>query len=221
MGKPENITIAIDGLSASGKGTLAKRLARYLDYAYLDTGLLYRASGMMAKEAGLSLDDPQALAAFAAQMDLAALVRRLEDPGLRGDEAAQAASKAGANAPLRAALLKFQRDFSHTPPENKKGAILDGRDIGTVIVPEAMVKIFVTATVETRARRRFLELQASGENVSEAAVLEAMRQRDERDQMRATAPAKPAPDAIMLDTTAMNADEAFTAALKIIENRLA
>jgi CMP/dCMP kinase len=215
-----NSMIAIDGLSASGKGTLAKRVAAHLDFAYLDPGLIYRAAGMMAKEAGVSLDDLAALADYASRINLDELVRRLDDPALRSDEAAQAASKVGPCAPLRSALLKFQQDFARKPPGGKKGAVLDGRDIGTIVVPEALVKIFVTAAVETRANRRFKELQAKGENVTEAAVLAAMRARDERDQTRATAPAKPAPDAIMLDTTNMNAEEVFAAAFAIVKAKL-
>lgn len=212
--------IAIDGLSASGKGTIAKRLAERLGFAYLDTGLLYRASGLMAKEAGVPLEDMKALAAFAQTLDMTALVNRLNDPTLKGDEAAVAASKVGPCAALRTALLKFQQDFAHNPPNNTKGAVLDGRDIGTVIAPEAPVKIFVTASVETRAKRRFLELQDRGVPATYGDVLADMRARDERDQSRATAPAKPAPDAVMLDTTNMNADEAFAAALAIVEDRI-
>ncbi|MDD5587255.1 MAG: (d)CMP kinase [Alphaproteobacteria bacterium] len=212
--------IAIDGLSASGKGTLARRVAEKLDFAWLDTGLLYRAAGLMALEAGASLDDMEALEAFAKRLNLKIFAARLDDPALRGDEAAQAASKVGACAPLRAALLKFQQDFAHHPPDGKEGAVLDGRDIGTVVVPEAPVKIFVTAGVETRAKRRFKELRERGEDVSESAVLADMRARDERDQTRATAPAKPAPDAVVLDTTSMNADEAFAAVLAIVEEKL-
>ena len=220
MSSPRPPIIAIDGLSASGKGTLAKRLAARLDFAFLDTGLLYRAAGMMAKEACVPLDDMGALAAFTQKLDMKALVARLDDPALRGGGAAQAASRVGPCAPLRSTLLKFQQDFAYNPPGGKKGAVLDGRDIGTVITPEAPVKIFVTASAEARAMRRFKELQGRGEDVSESAVLADMRARDERDQTRATAPAKPAPDAIMLDTTNMNADEAFAAALAIVEERL-
>ncbi len=220
MAAPLSTTIAIDGLSASGKGTLAKRLAAHLGYAYLDTGLLYRAAGMMAKETGVSLDDMAGLAVFARTLDVDALVKGLDDPALRGDEAAQAASKVGPVEKIRAALLKFQQDFAHHPPEGRKGAVLDGRDIGTIIAPEAKVKIFVTASVETRANRRFLELQGRGIHVTEAEVLADMRARDERDQSRATAPAKPAEDAIILDTTSMNADQAFAAALAIVKDKL-
>ncbi len=212
--------IAIDGLSASGKGTLAKRLAAHLGYAYLDTGLLYRAAGMMAKEAGVPLDDMSGLAAYAGRMDVKALIDRLNDEALRGDEAAHAASKVGPVKEIRAALLKFQQDFAHHPPGGEKGAVLDGRDIGTIIAPEAPVKIFVTASVETRAKRRFLELQGRGIGATEAEVLADMRARDERDQTRATAPAKPADDAVILDTTSMNADQAFEAALAIVKDKL-
>jgi len=212
--------IAIDGLSASGKGTLAKRLADRLDFAYLDTGMLYRAAGLMAKEAGVDLDDQKALAAFAEHLDIKTLMEKTGSPNLRSDEAAQCASKAGANPLLRAALLKFQQNFARTPPDGKKGVVLDGRDIGTVIAPDATVKIFVTASIEKRANRRFKELQAAGENVSEAAVLADMLLRDERDSTRDVAPTKPAPDAVILDTTDMDAEAAFTAALAIVETRL-
>jgi CMP/dCMP kinase len=222
----ESIIIAIDGLSASGKGTVARRVAERLGFAYLDTGLLYRAAGMMAKEAGVSLDDMTALDDYAGRIDMKALVARLGDPALRGDEAAQAASKVGPCQAIRAILLKLQKDFAHQPPEGEKGAVLDGRDIGTVIAPLAPVKIFVTASVEVRAKRRFKELRdfkvlrGNGQNVTEAAVLADMRARDERDTTREAAPAKPAPDAVMLDTTDMNADEAFEAALGIVKKKL-
>jgi len=217
---PDSVIIAIDGVSASGKGTLAKRLAAHLGFAYLDTGLLYRAAGVMAREAGVDLDDLAAVGDFAGRIDLKALVARLGDPVLRGDEAAVAASKVGPSPAIRATLLKFQKDFAHSPPGGETGAVLDGRDIGTVIAPEAKVKIFVTASCEARARRRYLELQARGQNVSETAVLADMRERDERDTTRETAPAKPADDAVMLDTTDMTADEAFEAGLGIVKDKI-
>ncbi len=142
-----------------------------------------------------------------------------EDPALREDATAQAGSKVAAIPEVRQALLKFQKDFAANPPAGKKGAVLDGRDIGTVIAPQAKVKIYVTASPEARATRRFKELQARGENVTYAAVLTDMQARDARDAERAVAPAKPAQDAVILDTTEMTADQAFAEALKITPTR--
>lgn len=221
----DSIIIAIDGLSASGKGTLAKRLAARLGFAYLDTGLLYRAAGLMAKEAGADLNDLSTVAAFVNHMDLRQLLDRLSDPALRGEKASQAASKVGPCAALRAALLQFQRDFGHSPPacfpdSNVRGAVLDGRDIGTVVLPQAKVKFFVTAEAKVRAHRRFLELQQTGKCVTERQVLDDMRERDKRDQERQLAPTKPADDAMTLDTTEMTADQAFEAALAYVLERV-
>lgn len=212
--------IAIDGLAATGKGTIARRLAAALGFAYLDTGLLYRAVGIAVIRRGGDPADPAAAEKAAQALDPAALGALADDPALRSDEGGVAASKVGAVPGVRAALLKFQRDFAANPPDGKPGAVLDGRDIGTVIAPGALVKIYVEAAPEIRARRRFLELQERGENVTETAVLADMQTRDARDAMRATAPAKPADDAIRLDTSALNADEAFAAALAIVKSRL-
>lgn len=211
--------IAIDGPSASGKGTIARRMAAHYDFAYLDTGLLYRASGVRAGAAGV-LDDTQALTGFADRLTVADVLGILNDPVLRGDAAALAASKVGANAAIRAALLKFQKDFAASPPDGKKGAVLDGRDIGTVIAPHADVKIYVTADVAIRASRRWKELQARGETATEAAVLADLRARDARDANRAEAPCKPADDAVLLDTSTMDADKAFAEALAIAQRKL-
>lgn len=209
--------IAIDGPSASGKGTVARRLAAHFDFAYLDTGLLYRAVGMAVLSAGGDPADP-AQAERAAQM-LNPLA--LDDAALRDDIASLAASKVAMHPGVRAALLQFQRDFAAHPPGGKKGAVLDGRDIGTVIAPDAPVKIYVTASAEARADRRFKELQARGEHATYAAVLADMKERDARDASRSVAPAKPAADAVILDTSKMTADEAFAAALKIANAVLA
>jgi len=210
---PDPIIIAIDGPSASGKGTIARRLAAHLGFAHLDTGLLYRAVGLAVVRAGGDLSDP----VLAEKAALALDVSQLNDPALREDEAAVAASKVAAMPTVRAALLRFQKDFCATPPDGKAGAVLDGRDIGTVIAPEAVVKIYVTASAETRAERRFKELQGRGENVSYDDVLKDMQERDARDAARTTAPLKPAPDAIMLDTTCMSAEEAFECSLNIVK----
>ncbi|UTW51928.1 (d)CMP kinase [bacterium SCSIO 12827] len=205
--------IAIDGPAAAGKGTLARRIARDLGFAYLDTGLLYRATGKRVLEAGADPEDAEAAEAEA----LALAPRDLERPDLRTDAVAQAASKVSAVPGVRAALLAFQRTFAAHPPEGAKGAVLDGRDIGTVVCPDADVKLFVTASDEVRARRRFKELQESDPDVIYARVLEEMRERDARDRSRAVAPLEPAEDAILLDTSDLNADEVFAKALDIIK----
>jgi len=214
MTKP--LVLALDGLSATGKGTLGRRLAGALDLAYLDTGLLYRAVGLSVLKAGEPLDDPIVGEKAAQNLDPASL----DDPALRSDEVASATSQVSVHPQVRAALLKFQQDFAALPPEGKKGAVLDGRDIGTVIVPDAKVKLFVTASDEVRAHRRFLELQGVHENATEATVLAEMKARDMRDQTRAIAPAVPAEDAIVLDTSSLNADEVFKTALAIVREKL-
>ncbi|MEQ9171221.1 MAG: (d)CMP kinase [Rhodospirillales bacterium] len=205
--------IAIDGPAAAGKGTLARRIARDLGFAYLDTGLLYRATGKRVLEAGADPED----AAAAEQQARALEPRDLERPDLRTDAVAQAASKVSAVPGVRAALLDFQRSFAAQPPGGAKGAVLDGRDIGTVVCPGADVKLFVTASDEVRARRRFKELQENDPDVIYARVLEEMRERDARDRSRAVAPLEPAEDAILLDTSDLNADEVFAKALDIIQ----
>lgn len=207
------IIIAIDGPSASGKGTIARKLAEHFDFAHLDTGLLYRAVGMVVAAAGGDPANPGLAERAALDLD----PDQLNDPSLRVDEAAVAASKVAAIPAVRAALLKFQRDFCALPPGGKCGAVLDGRDIGTVIAPAAQVKIYVVASAEARAERRFKELQGRGENVSYATVLKDMQERDARDASRSTAPLKPAEDATTLDTTSLTADEAFQAAVGIAE----
>jgi cytidylate kinase len=207
--------IAIDGPAAAGKGTLARRIAQHLGFAYLDTGLLYRATGKRVLEAGADPED-----AAAAEREARALEPKdLERGDLRTDVVAQAASKVSAVPGVRAALLDFQRGFAAHPPGTAKGAVLDGRDIGTVVCPAADVKLFVTASDEVRAERRFKELQESGADVIYARVLEEMRERDARDRSRAVAPLEPAEDAILLDTSALNADAVFAQALDIIQEK--
>lgn len=207
------IIIAIDGLSASGKGTIARRLAAHFGFAHLDTGLLYRAVGMDVARAGGDPSDPVAAERAALALDAA----KLGDPALREDAAGVAASKVAAIPAVRAVLLKFQKDFCSHPPGGVPGAVLDGRDIGTVIAPEAPVKLYITASAEARAMRRFKELQGRGGNVTYAAVLHDMQERDARDASRSAAPAKAASDAIILDTTSMTAEEVFAEALRIVE----
>ncbi len=200
--------IAIDGPAASGKGTLAQRIAGHFGYVWLDTGLLYRAVARDALAAGADLEDAVASARAATALD----ATTLGDPTLRTTAIGEAASVVAKHPGVRAALLDFQREFAQTPP----GAVLDGRDIGTVICPDADVKIFVTADVEVRARRRFEEYVRRGEKVSYEEVLEIIRQRDARDAGRSAAPLQQAPDAVLLDTTDMDVEAAFTAALDII-----
>lgn len=201
----ERLVIAIDGPSASGKGTLAKRLAAHFGLPHLDTGLLYRAVGWIAYRTGRP---PEEVAAGLDAFDL-------EDPDLRGDEAGQLGSKVAANPEVRANLLKFQKEFA----SQGAGAVLDGRDIGTVICPHAPVKLFVTASPESRAERRYQELRARGVDTIKPRVLAEMAERDRRDSERAAAPLKAAPDAWLLDTSEMDADAAFAVALAFIERK--
>jgi len=211
--------IAIDGPAASGKGTIAKRLAAHFGFAHLDTGLLYRAVGLIVLN---TFGDPaDASTAEKAAHDVGVIPKAMADPSiLREDRISVAASKVAAHPGVRAALLKFQRDFCTHPPGGEAGAVLDGRDIGTVIAPTAIAKIYVTASDEARAQRRFKELQGRGENVTYASVLADMKERDARDASRAAAPAKPARDAVILDTTTMTADQAFAEAVRIVEQKL-
>ncbi|MDJ0389262.1 (d)CMP kinase [Roseomonas sp. E05] len=205
------MVIAVDGPAAAGKGTLARRLAAELGLPYLDTGLLYRATGRRLLDAGADPRDP--VAAEAAARALAPA--DLERPDLRGPEADRAASAVAAIPAVRAALLDWQRDFGRT-----HGAVLDGRDIGTVVFPEAPVKLFVTAKDEERARRRWLELQGRGVTAELPAVLADLRARDAQDASRATAPLKPAADALLLDTTTLDAEAAFRTARALVAERL-
>ena len=201
--------IAIDGPAASGKGTIAKQIAGVYGLRHLDTGLLYRAVAKAMLDAGTPLDDLAGAAAAAAALD----PTRFDEAALKSQAVGEAASVVSAIPAVRDALIAYQREFATRPP----GAVLDGRDIGTVIAPGADVKIFVTATPEARAARRALEFRARGDDVDEAAVLADILRRDERDTHRATAPLKPAPDAYLLDTTHLGIDAAFRAAVDIIE----
>jgi cytidylate kinase len=200
--------IAIDGPAASGKGTLGKRLAAHFGFRHLDTGLLYRAVAYALLEAGHPLDDHQKAAAAARGLDAS----QFDERALKRQNVGEAASIVSAIPAVREALLAFQRSFAAQPP----GAVLDGRDIGTVICPGADVKIFVTASPQARANRRFLELKTAGNTVTLAEVQADIARRDERDRSRAIAPLVAAPDAHLLDTTHMNADEAVKAAIAIV-----
>ncbi|MBT3360525.1 MAG: (d)CMP kinase [Rhodospirillales bacterium] len=207
--------IAIDGPAASGKGTLAHRIAEHLDLALLDTGLLYRAVGLKTIRGGAAPDDMEAATKAAETLDFS----ELSDPELRADAAAQAASKVGAVPAVRRALLEFQRTFASDPPEGRQGAVLDGRDIGTVVCPDADAKIFVSASVEVRAERRLKELRERGLEAIHTRVLQEMKERDNRDASRAVSPLEPAEDAFLLDTSELDPDEVFTEALNFIKSR--
>jgi CMP/dCMP kinase len=201
--------IAIDGPAASGKGTLARRLAGYYGLPHLDTGLLYRATAAALIDHDRDLNDVEAAVAAARGLALT----DFDEARLRGREMGEAASIVAAFAPVRDALITAQRSFASRPG----GAVLDGRDIGTVICPDADVKIFVTASPEARAQRRALELAAQGEKFDYPLILEAIRRRDARDSGRAAAPLKPAADAVLIDTSRLSIDAAFDDARQIVE----
>jgi CMP/dCMP kinase len=201
--------IAIDGPAASGKGTLGKRIATYYGLAHLDTGKLYRAVARDTLGQGESPSDAIAALAAAKALDVATL----DDPALIDGKLGEAASIVASHPEVRNALLAYQRAFARRKP----GAVLDGRDIGTVICPDADVKLFVTATPEERARRRYRELKQVGISISEAEVLADIRRRDERDKGRAAAPLIQAEDAVLLDTTNLDIDAAFKAAIDLID----
>ncbi|KQP58523.1 cytidylate kinase [Methylobacterium sp. Leaf399] len=203
------MVIAIDGPAASGKGTLAKRLAAHYGLPHLDTGLLYRAVALTVLDAGYDLDDKAAAARAAASL----IADRLADPRLRQRAMGEAASRISSVPAVRAALLAWQQRFAG----GESGAVLDGRDIGTVVCPDARVKLFITAAPEERARRRHLELVRRGETSTLAAILEDIVARDARDSARSTAPLKAAADAVVLDTTDLDADEAFEAARAVVD----
>lgn len=204
--------IAIDGPAASGKGTLAKRIAVHFGYHYLDTGLLYRAVARDCCERGVELTDASGAVAVARSIN----PERLDDAGLRAPGVGDAASIVAKIPEVRAALLEYQRWFARRTP----GAVLDGRDIGTVVCPDADVKIFVTASVEERAKRRFREHQAAGKAPEMERMLELIRARDARDSNRGAAPMRQADDADLLDTTEMDIETAFDAAVGLIKRKI-
>lgn len=200
-----SFTVAIDGPAAAGKGTISKAVAAHFGFSHLDTGLLYRAVGRRTLEGVGALEAAQSLTA-----------EELEQCDLRTAEIAQAASKVAVIPEVRAALVDFQRAFAR----RSGGAVLDGRDIGTVICPNAEVKLFVTASPEVRAERRFLELSAKGADVTRERVLADVKERDARDAERSAAPMKPAEDAVQLDTTDLSIEAALAKALEIISAKL-
>lgn len=201
--------IAVDGPAASGKGTIATRLGATFGLPVLDTGLLYRAVGVLTQRAGADLDDPDAAGAIAGMLT----AEQLDDPALRTRAAGELASRVAIHHKVREALLEFQRTFAGQPD----GAVLDGRDIGTVICPDAPAKLYVTATPEVRAERRWKQLRGQGEDVAYADVLADIRKRDARDGGRDAAPMVRAPDAELLDTTEMTIEQAADAARRIVE----
>jgi cytidylate kinase len=217
---PRPFVIAVDGPSAAGKGTLARRLAGHYGFAFLDTGLLYRAVGRRLLVAGQDPADPTAAAEAASQVTSADLGHQ----ELRGEAVAQAASKVAAIPEVRRLLLGLQRELAARPPaladgRPAGGIVIDGRDIGTVVCPAADVKIFVTASLEERARRRHRELLDRGEIAIYARVLQDMKDRDSRDSGRAVSPMVPAADALVIDSTALDADAAFATAVALIDER--
>jgi len=201
-----SFTVAIDGPAAAGKGTIARAVAARFNFGHLDTGLLYRATGRRTLDGTSPLEAARALTA--ADLD--------DEAGLRTQEVGQAASRVAAVPEVRAALVDFQRAFA----TRMGGAVLDGRDIGTVICPDAAVKLFVTASDAERARRRHAELIGKGHTVTLEDVAADLRERDARDEGRTDAPLKPAPDARVLDTSAMTIDEAVAAAIDVVAERL-
>ncbi|MFM9162501.1 MAG: (d)CMP kinase [Methylocystis sp.] len=206
-----SFVIAIDGPAASGKGTVARRLAEYYKLPHLDTGLLYRATACALIDEGLPLEDAAAAEEAARGLSLSDF-----DPDrLRSREIGEASSVVASIPAVRAALIEMQQNFAARP----EGAVLDGRDIGTVICPNALVKIFVTASAETRAQRRALELAGRGEPADYKNILDDVRKRDARDSERKTAPLTQAHDAILIDTTELDKDAVFAKALRIVEQR--
>ncbi len=207
-----SFTIAIDGPAAAGKGTLSRLIAGHYGFQHLDTGLTYRATAKAMLDAGLPLDDEVVAAAFAAKVDFSGLDRSV----LAAHGIGEAASKIAVMPAVRRALVEAQRRFAGREP----GTVLDGRDIGTVVCPEAPVKLYVTASPEVRARRRFEEIIASGEPADYERIFAEVRQRDERDMNRADSPLRPAADAHLLDTSEMSIEAAFHAARSLIDAAL-
>ncbi len=209
--------IAIDGPSASGKGTLARRLAKHFNLPHLDTGALYRAVAVAALRAGKSVDHPEEAIKIAAGFSRGISAELMNDPELRLESTSISAGKVAAIPEVREHLLNYQKQFARQPG----GAVLDGRDIGTVIAPEAEIKLFIVASAEKRAERRVKELQSRGQPVTYDHVLKDMQERDARDATRSVAPTKAAPDAVLLDTSNLDADAVFAAALQIVKQKTA
>lgn len=211
-----SFVITVDGPSAAGKGTLARRLAAHFGFDFLDTGGLYRGVGLAVLRAGKDPADEKAAVAAAEALRPGIL----SDPALREEATSRAASIVAAIPGVRAAILNWQRDFAAKPPKSGRGAVLDGRDIGTVVCPEAPAKLFITASVEARAQRRFKELQGRGEKAIYARVLQDMQERDARDQGRSISPTKAAADAKIIDTSDLTADQVFDQALAFVASKM-
>ena len=215
--------IAIDGTSAAGKGTLAKRLQDFFDYAYLDTGALYRAVGKRVLDLGLDPTDEAAATQAAKELSPETMLFLQKDPSIRNEVCGAAASKVSAIPSVRQALFDFQRNFALHPVKEDgtpaKGAVLDGRDIGTVVCPDAEIKLFLSASAEVRAKRRQKELQEKGICAIYEDILNDVKKRDERDSSRATAPLKPADDALILDTSDMTIDDVFARVIDFINQK--
>ena len=222
MSKP---VIAVDGPAASGKGTVARKLAEALNFAYMDTGILYRAVAFEVVDSGFSIKDKRdcidaAKTLIKKIMNSPNPEKITGNPRLRDDDIGQAASKVAAIPQVRETLNDLQRQFAKKPGTGVNGAILDGRDIGTVICPDANLKLFITAKIETRAKRRLKELQSKGIAATYGTVLDDMRERDSRDAQRKDAPMTRAEDAIIIDNSNLNADETLEMALKTAKERL-
>jgi cytidylate kinase len=214
--KKRGFVITVDGPSAAGKGTLARRLASHFGFDFLDTGSLYRGVGLSVLRQGLDPADEKAATAAAKALRPGLL----SDPAIRSENTSTAASKVAAIPSVRAAILNWQRDFARSAARNSGGAVLDGRDIGTVVCPDADAKLFITASQEARAERRVKELQARGETAIYARVLQDMQERDARDQGRSISPTKPATDALIIDTSDLTADQVFERALAFIASKM-
>ena len=209
--------IAIDGTAASGKGTLAQKISDHLDFAYLDTGLLYRATAFtVLKNSSLNGNIRENVAVKAARTFLP---ETLHNPELREELIAQFSSRLGAMKRVREALIKRQRDFAKNPPNNSAGAVLDGRDIGTIICPNADFKIFIDADIEVRTNRRVKELLGRGVNAIHARILQELKERDALDKSRSIAPLVPAKDAFIIDTSAIDANSVFVIAMEFINSK--
>lgn len=211
-----SIVIAIDGTAACGKGTLARKLSQYYGFAHLDSGALYRLVALGVIEAGRNPANEADAVRAAGALDLT----RAGDPKIRSDVVGNAASTVAAIPAVRASLLQFQRDFAARPPGNSRGAVIDGRDIGTVIAPHATAKLFIDAKPEIRARRRQLELEGLGISRSEADLLAELNARDAADRSRPISPLRQAGDADLLDTTDLGIDAAFAKALDLVNSKI-
>ncbi len=216
MTEKRGFVVTVDGPSAAGKGTLARRLAAHFGYEFLDTGSLYRGVGLSVLRQGLDPADQKVATAAAAALT----PEILGDPAIRAEETSAAASKVAAIPSVRAAILNWQRDFARNAARDSGGAVLDGRDIGTVVCPDADAKLFITASVQARADRRVKELQGRGETAIYARVLQDMQERDARDQGRSISPTKPATDALIIDTSDLTADQVFERALAFIASKM-